>query len=121
MFTCARWSCMGYCRHDKAIQGDDVLDMVLKEGLPRWRWWLGWPPPVFLHRRRGHLDAQLVQLADDPRRAPGRIRLSHRLDQLADLLCNRGATGVSLLTQAVPVVTKVPLLPGDHRAGLDEC
>jgi hypothetical protein len=108
-------------RHDKEIKGDQVLDMVVQKGLPRRRRWLTWSHPVRLDRRFGHINAQLAQFPNDPRRAPGGIRLPHRLDELADFLGKDGATGGSPLAHAPPVVTEAPPLPGDHRAGLDEC
>ena len=69
----------GHRRHDKEIQGHQVLHMVLQECLPRRRWRLVWPHPILLHRRLGHVDAQLAQFPDDPWRTPGRIGLPHRL------------------------------------------
>jgi hypothetical protein len=63
---------------------------------------------------------QLAQFSDNPRRTPGRIRLPHRLDDLADFFGHSGATGICLLTHAPPVVTKTLLLPGDDGTGLDE-
>jgi hypothetical protein len=94
--------------------------VVVQEGLPRGRRRSRRSDARRLHRRLGHLDAPLVQLADDPRRAPGGIRLPHRLDELADVLGHGGATGGSLLTHVPPVVANALLLPGDDRAGLGE-
>src|SRR5262245_27073012 len=79
-----------------------------------------WSHAILLNGRFGHVDPQLPQFPDDPWRAPNRIRLLHRLDELADLWGNGRTTGGSLLTQAPPMVTKALLLPGDDRAGLDE-
>jgi hypothetical protein len=88
---------VGDRRHDKEIQGHEVLHVVLQKGLPRGRRRSPWSDAIRLHRRLGHLDAQLVQLSDDPRRALSGIRLPHRLDELADLLGNGGAARGSLL------------------------
>jgi hypothetical protein len=110
-----------HIRHEKEIKSDQVRDVVIEEDLPRWRRWRAWFHPVGLDGRFGHINAQLAQLAHKSGRAPGRVRLPHRLDEFADLLGNRRATGGSLPTQAPPIVTKALLLPGDHCAGLDEC
>jgi hypothetical protein len=112
--------CVGDCRYDEEIQGHEVLHVVFQEGLPCRRRRSLRSDAIRLHRRLGHLDAQLVQLADDPRRAPGGIRLPHRLNELADFLGHSGATGGPLLTQAPPVVAKSLALPCDDRARLDE-
>jgi hypothetical protein len=82
----------GSRRHDKEIQGHEVLHVVLQKGLPRWRRRSPRSDVIRFHRRLGHLDAQLVRLADDPRRALGGICLPHRLDELAYLLGHGGAT-----------------------------
>jgi hypothetical protein len=94
--------------------------MVVEEGFLGRRGPLASSDTILLHRRFGHVNAQLVQFPNDPGRAPRWICLPHVSDQLAHLLSQRRATWSSLLTQAPPVVPKALLLPGDHRTGLDE-
>jgi hypothetical protein len=55
---------------DKEIQSHQILHVVLQKGLPRRRRQPLRSEAILLHRRFGHLDAQLAQLADDPWRAP---------------------------------------------------
>jgi hypothetical protein len=90
---------VSYRRHDKEIQSDQVLHMMREKSLPRRRRRLGWPYPVLLHRRLGHLNAHLPQFPHNPWRAPRGIRLPHGLDELADLLGNRWTAGPALLAQ----------------------
>jgi hypothetical protein len=80
---------VGHCRHDKEIQGHQVLYVVLQKGLP----WRGRRPfrsdTILLHRRFSDVNAQLTQLAHDAGRAPGRIGPPHRADRIADIFGNR--------------------------------
>jgi hypothetical protein len=94
--------------------------VVLQKGLPR----RGRRPlrsdTIRLHRRFGHVNAQLAQLANNAWCAPGRIGLPHRADEIVDILGNRRTAGLALLAQSPPVIAKALALPGEDRAGLDK-
>jgi hypothetical protein len=85
--------CVGDRWHDQAIQGHQILVVVVEQGRPRRGWRLLRRRPRCRHRRFGHVNAHLPQFPDDPGRASRRIRLPHRLDELADLWGHGGATG----------------------------
>lgn len=106
--------------HDKEIQSHRVLHVILQKGLPCWRRRPLRSDAILLHRRLGHLDAQLAQLADDPWCTPGRIALPHGADEIADVFGNRWTAGRAWLAQLSPVVAKALALPGDDGTGLNE-
>ena len=107
-------------RHDKEIHRDQVVDVVLQECPPCRRRRLAALYSIDLHGRFGYVDAQLLQFPNDPWRAPRRVRLPHRADEMADILGNRRTTGGTMLAQALPVVAKSLALPGDDGTGLNE-
>jgi hypothetical protein len=47
-------------RHHKEVQGDQIFDVVVEEGLPRRRGWIPGSDPVLLDRRFGHVDTDLT-------------------------------------------------------------
>src|SRR5690242_2901030 len=75
----------GDCRHHEKVHRGDAVSMVTKERLPALR--RRGPPPrhILGHTGLADLDAQLEQLAMDPRRSPQRIGNAHLADQLAYL------------------------------------
>jgi hypothetical protein len=73
--------------------------------------------PILLHRGFGDLEPQLVPLANNPWRTPGRGGLPHVTNQRPDLLGNVWAAGGATLMQP-PVVATPFLLSGNHGARL---
>jgi hypothetical protein len=111
---------VGYCRHDKEIQGHQVLHVVLQKGFPcRGRWPFRWDT-ILLHHRFSDVNAQLTQLAHDAWRAPDRIGLPYRADKIADIFVNGRTAQLTTLAQSPPMVAKALALPGDHGMRLDE-
>jgi hypothetical protein len=80
--------------------------------------------PVGRTRYRSTVDlatcVELGQLADDTRRAPGRVGAGEAASELAQLLGDERSFGSACLTQATPVIAKAGALPGDDGARLDE-
>ena len=75
----------GSGNHEK-VDGDQVLDMIVQEGAPC----LGRRVSFFRHQP-GHgpfrdLDSEFEQFPVDSRTSPGRIRIGHFADEIADFL-----------------------------------
>src|ERR1700726_2354877 len=76
------------CRHDEQIHRGDAVGMIAKERPPALGRRVSSPDHVLGHAGLSDLDAELEQLAMDPRRSPQRIGNAHLADQLADLQRN---------------------------------
>ena len=72
------------CRHHENVHRGDTVSMVTKERLPTLR--RRGPPPrhILGHTGLADLDAQLEQLAMDPRRSLQRVGDAHLADQPAN-------------------------------------
>src|SRR5262245_56405795 len=79
---------VGNRRHDKEIQGHEVLHVVFHKGLPRGKRWARRSDAIRLHRQFRHVNAQLAQLADDAWGTSGGIGLLHGADELTKLFGN---------------------------------
>ena len=72
-------------RDHEEIGGDDLADVIAQERAPRLRGRLASTAHVFRAGRLTHVDAELQQFAEHPRRAPARVRLGHVANQGADV------------------------------------
>src|SRR6266849_4062451 len=80
-------------RHDKHIDGSDTLGLIAQEATPgRGR---RSSPSHHVLRNGGlaDLDAELEQLAVDPRRTPERVGSAHLPNQFANLSIYRWSSG----------------------------
>src|ERR1019366_8588960 len=107
------------CRHDKQIHRRDAVGMIMKERLPALRWRASSPGHILGHARLSDIDAELEQLAMDPRRAPQQIGNAHLADQPADLRRHsRPATAASRLP--APIRSKTRAMPADNGVRLND-
>src|ERR1700681_518842 len=72
-------------RHGEEIHRDQVVDVVRQERAPRLRRGLSASDHVLADTGFADVNAQLEQLAVDPRGAPERILSAHATDQISDL------------------------------------
>jgi hypothetical protein len=105
--------------HGEEVHGDDLVGVVLQEGLPA----LGWRLPS--SRILGHggltvLDAQLQQFAVNPRDAPGGIGGDHLLNQLTLVTAETGPSLTSTTALSPPERPESASVPSDHGFGLDD-
>jgi len=93
--------------------------MIMKKRLPPLRWQASSPGHILGHARLSDIDAELEQLAMDPRRAPQRIGNAHLADQPADLRRQSGpATTASRLP--APIRPKTSAMPADNGVRLND-
>src|SRR5437870_9539166 len=90
--------------------------MVLQECSPSRRRRPPRPDHVLRHRRLRDHQAELQQLAVDPRRTPQRIRAAHLPYQIPQVPPNRGPTP-SASTLPCPVEPEAPAVPPHHGLG----
>src|SRR3989454_621231 len=90
-----------------------ILGVVLQKRAPRLRRRPPRPEHVLRYRRLRYRQAQLQQLAMDPRRTPKRIGAADPPNQASDLRLDRGPT-VSTSTLPRPVAPEPMPVPADH-------
>src|ERR1700738_453752 len=73
------------CRYDEHIHSGDAVGMIAKERPPALGWRVSSLGHVLGDAGLADLDAELKQLAVDPRRSPQRIGNAHLADKLAYL------------------------------------
>src|SRR6266852_2231034 len=81
------------CRHDKQIHRRDAVGMIADKGSPALGRRVSSPDHVFGDAGLADLDAELKQLAMDPRRSPQRIGNAHLADQPSYFDRNRRSAG----------------------------
>src|SRR6202043_3311565 len=81
------------CRHDKQIHRSDPVSVVAEERPPALGRQVSSPDHVFGDAGLADLDAELKQLAMDPRRSPQRIGNAHLADQPSYFDRNRRSAG----------------------------
>src|SRR4029077_18351108 len=69
------------CRHDKQIHSRDAVGMIADKGSPALGRRVSSPDHVFGDAGLADLDAELKQLAMDPRRSPQWVGIAHLADQ----------------------------------------
>ena len=104
--------------HEKIHRGDAV-GMIAQEGLPALR--RRSPPPrhILRHARLPDIDAELEELAMDPRRAPEWVGQAHLADQPTYLQRDLWASAAGSRLPA-PVGSEPRTMPTDHRIGLHD-
>src|SRR3989441_3722577 len=90
--------------------------MVLQECSPRLQRRPPRPDQVLRHCRLRDSQAELQQLAVDPRRTPQRIRAAHPPNQIPQFRLNRGPTP-SASTLPCPVAPETLTVPPHHGLG----
>src|SRR2546426_2630967 len=90
-----------------------ILGVVFQKPAPRLRRRPPRPEHVLRHRRLRYRQAQLQQLAMDPRRTPERIGATHPPNQASELRLDRGPTA-SASTLPRPVALEPLPVPADH-------
>src|SRR2546428_6385201 len=106
----------GRGRYREEIQRDQIWGVVLQECSPRLRRRPPRPDHVLRHRRLRESQAELQQLAVDPRRTPQRIRAAHLPYQIPQVPPNRGPTPTAS-TLPCPVEPEAPAVPPHHGLG----
>src|SRR6201993_1315333 len=81
------------CRHDEHIHRRDAVGMIADKGSPALGRRVSSPDHVFGDAGLADLDAELKQLAMDPRRSPQRIGNAHLADQPSYFDRNRRSAG----------------------------
>ena len=72
------------------------------------------------HTRLADIDAQLEQLAVNPRSAPKWVLAAHGANQLAHLLGNARAARFTVSDLPVPKQAKASPMPADDSRGFDD-
>src|SRR6476620_2251624 len=88
--------------------------MVAEEGLPALGRRAPSPGHILGDAGLADLDAELEQLAMDPRRSPQRIGNAHLADKPADLQRHRWSTATASRFPA-PIQPKTGAVPADHK------
>ncbi len=73
-------------RHDEEVGRHDLFGVVREDGAPGLRWRRGVSSHVLGYGGPTHRDAQFLQLAENPRCTPERIRRGELADQGAHVL-----------------------------------
>src|SRR4051794_10446121 len=94
--------------------------MIFEERPPSLRRRSPMADPIFAHARFADVDAELEQLAVDPRGAPQWILSAHPADQIANVFRHGGTTWLAPSNLPGPKPAKAFPMPADHRRGLDE-
>src|SRR2546422_10239402 len=81
--------------HREEIQRDQILGVILQKRAPRLRQRPPRPEHVLRNRRLRYRQAQLQQLAVNPRRTPERIGAAYPPNQISELRADRGPTASS--------------------------
>src|SRR5947208_3184628 len=106
----------GRRRNREEIQRDQILGVILQKRAPRLRRRPPRPEHILRDRRLRYRQAQLQQLAVDPRRTPERIGAADPPNQISELRPDRGPTA-SALTLPRPVAPEPLPVPADHGLG----
>ena len=105
---------------DEEVDGDEGLKVVLEKGSPGLRWRLPMADDVRGHGCLGNLDAQLLELPVNPRRAPNGVRRGHPSDERSNLQGDGWAAWSVPAALPGPDELETDPLPPDHRRGLDD-
>ena len=94
--------------------------MVVEKGAPGLRWRRPTADQVLGDRRLRDLEAQLLELPVNPRRAPQGVGRGHPSDERADLRGDGRAAGPVPAALPGPEELEAGPLPPDHGRGLDD-
>src|SRR5262249_5548869 len=93
---------------------------IMQEDPPRLRGRFRTSDHVFGHRSVGNLNAQLHQLALNPRSAPDRVLAAHCSNQIASFFRNSRTSWLAVTNLPSPMPTKPLTMPADDRFRLDD-
>ena len=95
----------------KEVDGRELGNVIIQERSPRLRWWFWMSDHVFGNRSLRDLDAQLHQLAVDPRCAPDRVLAAHRSNQIAYFSRNLRTSSLPVTNLPGPIPMKSLAVP----------
>ena len=112
----------GRGRHGEEVHPDDGLLVVAEEDLPPldhvpWRWPSRHVPR---HRPLRDVEAELQQLAMDPRGTPGRVFASHPADEVAQLAVDARPARAPRARPPSPEQAEALAMPANHGVGLHD-
>ena len=98
-------------RHREEVDRYQVFTMIVQKGPPRLRWWFRMMDHVLCDSCLGDVDAEHLQLAVNPRRAPANVVARHRPDKFAYLGCDGWAATYPATGLSCPVQSKALAVP----------
>jgi hypothetical protein len=107
------------CGHDKEVDGNEVLGVVLEKRTPGLRRRLSPKRHAARHCGFSDLEAEHKQLAVDARRSPCRVLGGDSTDERSDLRIDRW-TSASVSALPGPVELEALAMPANHGLGLHE-
>src|SRR5215467_3963281 len=108
------------CVDGEEVDGRELRNVIIEERSPRLQWWFWTPNHVFGNRSLRDLNAQLHQLAVDPRCAPNWVLTADRSNQIADLFRDLGTSGFSVTNFPSPIPTESLTMPSDDGFRQDD-
>lgn len=106
-------------RYDEEIGSHNLANVIREKRAPILGGRPSVPGHVLRHGRLTHGDSQFQELTVNTRRAPQRVGLRHRANQLADVRRNAWSThSASALPR--PEESEAATVPGHDRLGLDD-
>ena len=102
------------------VDGNQLREVVLQEGVPGLRRRPAAAHHVFTHAALPDIDAEFEQLTMDAWCAPSGIFTAHPTDQVADFEGKRGSSRLAAPNLPRPEETKPPAMPGYHRLRLND-
>src|SRR5215467_7699844 len=102
------------------VDGRELRNVIIEERSPHLRWWFWTPNHVFGDRSLGDLNAQLHQLAVDPRCAPNWVLTADRSNQIADFFRDLRTSGFSVTNFPSPIPTESLTMPSDDGFRQDD-
>src|SRR5258705_7365044 len=107
-------------RHRKEVDGNQGLHVIVEEGPPGLGRRLAAAHQVFAHTGLADIDAELEQLAVNPRRSPEWVLTTHGPNQRADLFRHGRSPRLTVADLPGPKQTKAFPVPADDGRGLDD-
>ena len=106
--------------HGEEVDGDQLREMIVKEGAPGLRRRLAAAQHVFADVALPDVDTKFEQLAVDAGCAPTGILPAHLADQISDLAGNEMSSGLAAPDLPGPEQAKAGSMPGNDRFGLND-
>jgi hypothetical protein len=106
--------------HDEEVHGDEVPQVVVEKAAQSLRWRRSMADHVLGDRCLRDLDAELLKLSVNPRRAPEGVRRGHPSDQRSDLRGDGWTAWPGPAALPGPEDLEAGPLPSDHGGGLDD-
>src|SRR5215471_3756075 len=107
-------------RHRKEVDGNQGLQVIVEEGPPGLGRRLAAAHQVLAHTGLADVDAELEQLAVNPRRSPEWVLTTHGANQLAYLLGDAGSPRLTVSDLPGPEQAKAFPVPANDGRGLDD-